>query len=476
MANIVYDSLGRPSILNDESQSGLGYVPSNAGNVEDFNDPNSDLSRGTASLLQSMRMQREAKIKSDGMPESEKLFMIEMRRRKAKEDAINYFRERKLKNEEQKIQLNMIKNQQRIAEKMAEEETKRQKAQQDRQISLNDDYIKMLSETGQQHSPELQQQFLSIKNTGLDGGQPNIISQPHPEESTLQTPRETKPVTIGQKLSFAKKNKQDDELIKYNDKLEEKLAENGIRVPEDIANLTPSEKKSKMLDMMSKVEVKTSKTYGRDPEQWELEQWQKLEKSTNSLGQASRSALGQSGIANVRAARALEVLQNPNVTKDPYVYDLVNTDIQGIMKGAAPTEEQLKEKYTNLQYKLSSIWQKITANPDEVKQPEVRKQLINIIDGLRQVDNKVIDKHLGVVSVAYKKFLEKRPEQAKEFFDALNGTKDMFIDEGQTEGIHPQQAGNQSGTVKLQAPTGETMDVPSNQADHYISKGARRIK
>jgi hypothetical protein len=160
--------------------------------------------------------------------------------------------------------------------------------------------------------------------------------------------------------------------------------------------------------------------------QWTEDQWQKLERRTNALNTSGRSALGQSGVANVRAARAMDVLVNKDIVQDPYAYDLVNTDVQGIMKGAAPTQEQLKEKYTNLQTALASQWQKITAQPQSINQPEVKKQLLTIINSLREIDNDVIDRNLGVAKVAFKHIIQDDPDRAEEFFNAISQTKDVF--------------------------------------------------
>ena len=170
---------------------------------------------------------------------------------------------------------------------------------------------------------------------------------------------------------------------------------------------------------------------------WTESQFQALEKRTNALNSSSRSALGQSGIANVRAARAMDVLTNKDIVQDPYAFDLVNTDVQGIMKGAAPTESQLKEKYSNMQSELASLWQKVTAQPTYVDQPGVKKQLVNIINGLKDIDNDVIDKNFWVAKVAFKKILDENPERAEEYFKALQGSKDVFPKTGTPESNAP---------------------------------------
>ena len=156
---------------------------------------------------------------------------------------------------------------------------------------------------------------------------------------------------------------------------------------------------------------------------WTEDQWQKLAKFTDPLTQPSRLALGQSGTANVRAGRAIDLLTNKDITKDSYVYNLVNTDVQGVMKGATPDQEQLKEGYKTGQQQLAALWTKISSNPTAVNQPGVKSQLINILNGLRDIDNQVIDSQSGVAKVAFEGAIKNNPDRAIRFFQSLQGVK-----------------------------------------------------
>ncbi len=162
------------------------------------------------------------------------------------------------------------------------------------------------------------------------------------------------------------------------------------------------------------------------------DRWLKLDQYSNALRQSSRSALGQSGIANARAGRAIDILTSKDITQDPYVFDLVNTDIQGVMKGAAPDEVQLKGKYSNLQTALASLWAKTTSKPVEINQPGVKSQLLSILKGLRDIDNNVIDKNLGVSKVTFKPILVADPDRATSFYEAMAATKDVNTKDGET--------------------------------------------
>ena len=148
-----------------------------------------------------------------------------------------------------------------------------------------------------------------------------------------------------------------------------------------------------------------------------------MAKFTDPLTQPSRLALGQSGTANVRAGRAIDLLTNKDITKDSYVYNLVNTDVQGVMKGATPDQEQLKEGYKTGQQQLAALWTKISSNPTAVNQPGVKSQLINILNGLRDIDNQVIDSQSGVAKVAFEGAIKNNPDRAIRFFQSLQGVK-----------------------------------------------------
>jgi hypothetical protein len=218
-------------------------------------------------------------------------------------------------------------------------------------------------------------------------------------------------------------------------------------------------------------------TLDTNTEKWTEDQWQKLERRANALNAGSRSALGQSGVANVRAARAMDVLVNKDIVSDPYAYDLVNTDVQGIMKGGAPTNEQLKERYVNLQTQLASKWQQITSNPTAVNQPEVKRQLLAIVNSLREIDNDVIDKNLGVAKVAFKKILSEDPDRAAEFFEAIEQSKDVFPSSGGAPSTPAQKPGAAaSGATPTISTKAEYDALPSGTM--YISKttGKRATK
>jgi|WetSurMetagenome_2_1015567.scaffolds.fasta_scaffold63447_2 hypothetical protein len=214
-------------------------------------------------------------------------------------------------------------------------------------------------------------------------------------------------------------------------------------------------------DLAKSSQGKNDLNIGRKESQWTEDQWQKFAKYTNGLNASSRSALGMSGIANVRAGRAMDLLTDPGITTDPKMFEQVQTDIDGIMKGAAPTDIQYKDHYNTLKGKLAQVWGYVQSKPAAVNQPEIKQQLVNIIKGLQLIDNKVIDKNLGVGKVAFKKIITNDPERAQELFDAIEGSKDVFP---------PENRQNLSG-AEADAPAGssESKTVMINgQAVTYV--------
>jgi len=202
-------------------------------------------------------------------------------------------------------------------------------------------------------------------------------------------------------------------------------------------------------------------------ERWTEEQWQKLERRANALNASSRSAIGQSGIANVRAARAMDLLTNPSIVQDPNMFQQVLTDIDGIMKGGAPTDIQFKEHYKSLQTKLAEIMTFVQSKPTAVNAPEIKKQLMNVLQGLRDVDNQIISRNLGIQKIAFKRILEADPERAEEFYKATAEASSVFPDHSvDTAALGKMPGSDASGNIPS----------PKNQAEYNaIPRGTEFI-
>jgi hypothetical protein len=220
-----FDYLSRIRPLNDEEPNNmpeLGRMPSNSGNVEDFNDKNSELSQGTAGLLSSMRMQREAEKREKATPLSEKLFRIEMANRQAKQKAAMYMKERKLRLQEEKIQYDRIKDASELARAEADKEELKAKERAKSELDYNSGYMKFIQDTGKAPSPEARSEYDSIMKPGQ-----SVQAVQTPQAQTGETPKKT----MGQQMGF------------WKDKEKEKAIKTSIiKLQEDLGRaFTPEE-------------------------------------------------------------------------------------------------------------------------------------------------------------------------------------------------------------------------------------------
>lgn len=172
---------------------------------------------------------------------------------------------------------------------------------------------------------------------------------------------------------------------------------------------------------------------GTKQENFMEKQWQEATKRVNSLRQSSRSALGASAVANQRADRALMVLQNPDVTDQ----DLQNvvTDLAGIFHGGSPHEKELNnQEYRTLQTKLNNLTTLITATPQAAKQPAIQAKLKEVVRSIKEVDNSIVRKNLGVEAVGFKKLIASDPDRWNELLTAVNSTTEDPTTPGAPQG------------------------------------------
>lgn len=242
---INYNNLRRIDSLGS-FQDTSGF--SNSGNVEDFNDPNSDLSRGTSGLLNAMRMQREARIKEDSTPLSEKLFRVEMANRQARQKAAMYIKERELDLMEDKMRYDRIKDASALARAEADKEELRAKEKAKAELDYNSGYKVFLQDTKQNPSPETRAQYDSIMKPGQS-------IQP------IQTPQgqtgQAQPRTIGQQRS-----------IWVDKEREKKLKDSNLKLQEDTGYVfTPEEEQLSEEEKRNILLKKTGESGGIQPSQ-----------------------------------------------------------------------------------------------------------------------------------------------------------------------------------------------------------------
>jgi hypothetical protein len=176
------------------------------------------------------------------------------------------------------------------------------------------------------------------------------------------------------------------------------------------------------IDKKNRLPAGPSLALSQKQEQFDETNWAKLAKIVSPLNASSRSVLGVAGTSNMRADRALSILNDPKTTANE-IKALVDTDILAIMKGAVPDAEQLKngliqtfgtDALSKVQY-----W---SSNPMQFNNKEVRKRLLEITYGLKTIDNKIIEDMLGVGGASYIPLIARHPDWWEQLKGAVSQT------------------------------------------------------
>jgi hypothetical protein len=162
---------------------------------------------------------------------------------------------------------------------------------------------------------------------------------------------------------------------------------------------------------------------GQQKDQWTEMQWSKLVDKVNALTAGSRKVVGIAGTANMRADRALEILNNPLT---PQELKLINIDIAGIMKGGVPDMEEVRStEFKNLQTRFARLVQEFGgANQADI--PKVVQKYKEILQGLKKIDQRVIEKNLGISAIGAKKIIAEDPQRWKDLQEQVISSTDMM--------------------------------------------------
>ncbi len=122
-------------------------------------------------------------------------------------------------------------------------------------------------------------------------------------------------------------------------------------------------------------------------------QWTSLFRLTNPTDAMRGSPLGTAAIANQRANRALEILDDKKMT--PQRKSLAITDLAGIIQGGTPHEREIGEQnYGALQDRWAKLKTQLTAKPEMINQPEITAEIRDLVRGVKSVDNMLIKENL----------------------------------------------------------------------------------
>jgi hypothetical protein len=107
------------------------------------------------------------------------------------------------------------------------------------------------------------------------------------------------------------------------------------------------------------------------------------------------SALGMVGQNNIRAKRALALLDRPSGELTPQEKNSITTDIAAIMKGGVPdVGGEAANSYKTYLDSASEAWRKISGDQTALDQPQIREALLRTLKDIVTVDNNVISSNL----------------------------------------------------------------------------------
>lgn len=115
-----------------------------------------------------------------------------------------------------------------------------------------------------------------------------------------------------------------------------------------------------------------------------------IDRLAQSVGvtQAQRNLLQQN---NMRANRAIELAQKPMTWQE---FGAVTTDAAAIMQGGSPQVQQLHEmSYPSWKQDLARAQTYMTSTPTANVPEEFKNRIINMIQGIQQVDNRYLKKN-----------------------------------------------------------------------------------
>lgn len=146
--------------------------------------------------------------------------------------------------------------------------------------------------------------------------------------------------------------------------------------------------------------------------------WQSYAKDADISQASSRTLLGTAATVNARADRALETLKSKIVTNEQAAG--VAADIAGILKGATPDEQAMREQgYGTLYSRVQAMKQYITGKPKDAVTEDIKIKLRETIADLKKVDNKIIRDHADALPNKYSGLAKSDPERFKKIQESI---------------------------------------------------------
>lgn len=145
-------------------------------------------------------------------------------------------------------------------------------------------------------------------------------------------------------------------------------------------------------------------------------QWTAFLKNTNPETASSRSTLGMAGNGNLRIDRALVTLNNPKVKLTPQILSSLTTDLAAQYSGGVPTDQGMGEQqYNTIQGKLADLKQFLTSSPQELNTPEIKQQLIDTFNTVKDINSQSIRGNLDAMEAGQDKLISQHGEAWKNY-------------------------------------------------------------
>lgn len=172
-----------------------------------------------------------------------------------------------------------------------------------------------------------------------------------------------------------------------------------------------------------------------------INNWLTLEKRVNPNSAAGQNALGLSGKANQRADRAFGLLAIPATTWEDM--HAIVTDTAGILTGGVPQMPTIEDQ--NIGKSILERWSKllsfVTGHRTEGTVPlEYRKQLFDRIKEIKNVDNEIIDKQLGIAEVSAEDIIKQDPQRWERLKNAIMATTESMEQDAAQSAIYGVEA------------------------------------
>ena len=198
----------------------------------------------------------------------------------------------------------------------------------------------------------------------------------------------------------------------------------------------------------------------------DIKNWITLGKDINVSNAPAARAIGQAAVNNMRADRALMLLEGKNeLTKNEY--DIIVSDLAAIFKGGVPDIISLEhQRYSSLKSDANDLIQYVTSKPSEVGTPEIRNRLLKITKEVKTVDNDIILNYIDSVGAGYEYLVQEDPKRFTRMVNAqLRNMKLPEVDVSVIENMEEKPLGRKDKKGPKSTEEGSEQEIQPSATD-----------